>query len=107
VVDVAEAHFCCGSAGAYNLLQPKIARYLGERKARHAETTGASVLALGNVGCLAQLSRFTPLPIVHTVELLDWASGGPMPPNLKGKPLRAQDENLTAMPQEAGAVGLW
>ncbi len=107
VVDVAEAHFCCGSAGAYNLLQPKIARYLGERKARHAETSGASVLALGNVGCLAQLSQYTTLPIVHTVELLDWATGGPLPPNLKGRPLRAQPEELSAMPQETDAVGLW
>jgi glycolate oxidase iron-sulfur subunit len=116
VVDVPELHFCCGSAGAYNLLQPKIARYLGERKARHTESTGADVLALGNVGCLTQLSRFTSLPIVHTVELLDWATGGPMPPILEGKPRRqyprpdystATPEVVTAMPQSAGEPGFW
>jgi len=107
LVDVAEAHFCCGSAGAYTLLQPKIARYLGERKARHTETTGASMLAVGNVGCLAQLSRYTPLPIVHTVELLDWATGGAMPPQLKGRPLRKQAEVSTATPESAGGLGLW
>jgi glycolate oxidase iron-sulfur subunit len=116
VVDVPEVHFCCGSAGAYNLLQPEIARYLGERKARHTESTGADVLALGNVGCLTQLSRFTRLPIVHTVELLDWATGGPMPPILEGKPLRQHNradydaetpEVVTAMPQGAGGPGFW
>jgi glycolate oxidase iron-sulfur subunit len=116
VVDVPEPHFCCGSAGAYNLLQPKIARYLGARKARHTESTGADVLALGNVGCLAQLSRYTPLPVVHTVELLDWATGGPMPPMLEGKPLREHKrpeysaetaEVATATPPGAGGPGFW
>jgi glycolate oxidase iron-sulfur subunit len=74
------------------------------------------VLALGNVGCLTQLSRFTRLPIVHTVELLDWATGGPMPPILEGKPLRQHNrpdydaetpEVVAAMPQGAGEPGFW
>jgi glycolate oxidase iron-sulfur subunit len=116
VVDVPEAHFCCGSAGTYNLLQPKTARHLGERKARHAESTGADVLALGNVGCLTQLSRYTALPIVHTVELLDWATGGPMPPILDGKPLRQYKrsdysadtaEVATVAPQGVDGPGFW
>jgi glycolate oxidase iron-sulfur subunit len=116
VIDVPEAHFCCGSAGAYNLLQPKIARYLGERKARHTESTGADVLALGNVGCLTQLTRFTPLPIVHTVELLDWATGGPIPPILEGKPLGQHEctdfnteplKGVNSPPQGAAGPGFW
>jgi glycolate oxidase iron-sulfur subunit len=79
VVDVPERHFCCGSAGTYNLLQPEIARQLGERKARHIESTGAAAVAAGNLGCIAQLARYTSLPLLHTVELLDWATGGPRP----------------------------
>ena len=87
VVDVPETHFCCGSAGTYNLLQPRVAKQLGERKARHAESTGAAMLAVGNIGCVMQISRYTDLPVLHTVELLDWATGGPMPPGLRGKRL--------------------
>jgi glycolate oxidase iron-sulfur subunit len=87
VVDVPETHFCCGSAGTYNLLQPRVAKQLGERKARHAESTGAAMLAVGNIGCVMQISRYTDLPVLHTVELLDWATGGPIPPGLRGKPL--------------------
>ena len=83
VRDVPEGHFCCGSAGAYNMLQPDMAEALGERKAGHIESTGATAVAAGNLGCLAQLGRFTGRPMLHTVELLDWATGGPLPAALR------------------------
>ncbi|MYF86645.1 MAG: glycolate oxidase iron-sulfur subunit, partial [Rhodospirillaceae bacterium] len=83
VRDVPEGHFCCGSAGAYNMLQPEMAEALGQRKAAHIESTGAAAVAAGNLGCLAQLGRFTRLPMLHTAELLDWATGGPLPAALR------------------------
>ncbi len=83
VRDVPEGHFCCGSAGAYNMLQPEMAEALGRRKAAHIESTGAAAVAAGNLGCLTQLGRFTGLPMLHTVELLDWATGGPLPDALR------------------------
>ena len=91
VVDVPERHFCCGSAGAYNMLQPKIARELGQRKAKHIEESGAAVVAAGNLGCMTQIGFFTDLPIVHTIELLDWATGGPMPRALEGRELSTDE----------------
>ncbi|MYJ71344.1 MAG: glycolate oxidase subunit GlcF [Rhodospirillaceae bacterium] len=83
VRDVPEGHFCCGSAGAYNMLQPEMAEALGRRKTGHIESTGAAAVAAGNLGCLAQLGRFTGLPMLHTAELLDWATGGPLPEALR------------------------
>ncbi|HET9628234.1 MAG TPA: glycolate oxidase subunit GlcF, partial [Novosphingobium sp.] len=74
-----EAHLCCGSAGTYNILQPDIADQLGERKGRAIDALGADVVATGNIGCATQIARFSGLPVVHTVELLDWATGGPRP----------------------------
>lgn len=84
VVQPREAHLCCGSAGTYNLLQPEIANRLRARKAAALEATGAAVVATGNIGCLAHLRQGMALPVVHTVELLDWAAGGPEPPALEG-----------------------
>lgn len=84
VHDVPERHFCCGSAGTYNLLQPALADELGQRKAAHVESTGAEAVAAGNLGCLVQISRFSRLPSLHTVELIDWATGGPLPDALAG-----------------------
>ncbi|MGH7103696.1 MAG: glycolate oxidase subunit GlcF [Acetobacteraceae bacterium] len=78
VVEPREAHLCCGSAGTYNLLQPEIAARLRDRKLVHLEATGASVVAAGNIGCITQLTG-GGLPVVHTVELLDWMAGGPKP----------------------------
>jgi glycolate oxidase iron-sulfur subunit len=75
----AEAHLCCGSAGVYNILQPVIAQQLGARKAANLERLAPAVIATGNVGCAVQLGQRTAIPIVHTVELLDWATGGPAP----------------------------
>lgn len=74
-----EGHLCCGSAGTYNLLQPQLAERLGERKATNLEACSADIIATGNIGCLVQISGLTDIPVVHTVELLDWASGGPKP----------------------------
>jgi glycolate oxidase iron-sulfur subunit len=75
----AEAHLCCGSAGTYNILQSEIASELGTRKAAHLDALEADVIATGNVGCATQIARFSGVPVVHTVELLDWATGGPKP----------------------------
>jgi glycolate oxidase iron-sulfur subunit len=82
VREPAESHLCCGSAGVYNILEPELAAGLKERKIRRLAATGAGVVATGNIGCLAQLQGGNPLPVVHTVELLDWATGGPVPDGL-------------------------
>ena len=76
---VAEGHLCCGSAGVYNILQSDLAAQLRDRKAANITATGAAVVAAGNVGCMAQLAPALSMPIVHPVELLDWATGGPKP----------------------------
>jgi glycolate oxidase iron-sulfur subunit len=88
VREPAEAHLCCGSAGTYNLLQPEIAERLRARKAANIAHTGASVVAAGNIGCMVQIAGGLNLPVVHTVELLDWATGGPKPAKLKDVPVR-------------------
>ncbi len=82
VVEPKESHLCCGSAGTYNLLQPEISARLKARKVRHIEAKSPDVVATGNIGCLVQIASGTPIPVVHTVELLDWATGGPMPQNI-------------------------
>ena len=74
-----EAHLCCGSAGTYNILQPEIAGRLGDRKVAAIARLAPDVIATGNVGCAVQIGQRTGIPVVHTVELLDWATGGPMP----------------------------
>ena len=79
VKDVPEGHICCGSAGTYNLLQPEIAGQLRARKVANIERVKPDLIATGNVGCITQIAKGTAIPIVHTVELLDWATGGPMP----------------------------
>jgi glycolate oxidase iron-sulfur subunit len=78
VVEPAEGHLCCGSAGTYNLLQPEIATRLRTRKLRNILKTKPDLVAAGNIGCITQLSG-DGLPIVHTVALLDWMAGGPRP----------------------------
>jgi glycolate oxidase iron-sulfur subunit len=78
VVEPAEPHICCGSAGTYNMLQPEIATRLRERKLDNLRATRPNLIAAGNVGCITQL-RGGGLPVVHTVELLDWMAGGPRP----------------------------
>ena len=79
VRDVAEGHLCCGSAGVYNLLQPALAERLLERKIENISRTGATVVAAGNIGCIKQLERAAGMAVIHPVELIDWATGGPRP----------------------------
>jgi glycolate oxidase iron-sulfur subunit len=76
VRDVPEGHICCGSAGTYNLLQPDIARRLRDRKILNIEAVAPDVIAAGNIGCITQIASATNIPVLHTVELLDWAYGG-------------------------------
>jgi glycolate oxidase iron-sulfur subunit len=78
VVEPAEPHICCGSAGTYNLLQPQIADRLRSRKLANLGATSPDLVAAGNIGCITQLSG-GGLPVVHTIELLDWMAGGPVP----------------------------
>jgi glycolate oxidase iron-sulfur subunit len=77
-LDVPEGHLCCGSAGTYNMLQPVIAAALRDRKLANIAATGADFVATGNIGCITQLAT-SPAPVLHTVERLDWATGGPTP----------------------------
>jgi glycolate oxidase iron-sulfur subunit len=82
VRQVGEGHLCCGSAGVYNILQPRLATQLRDRKVGNIARTGAAVVAAGNIGCIAQLAPALNVPIIHPVELLDWATGGPRPAGL-------------------------
>jgi glycolate oxidase iron-sulfur subunit len=86
VRDVPEGHLCCGSAGTYNLLQPELARALRDRKLANIASTRPDAVATGNIGCIAQLESASPVPVLHTVELLDWATGGPRPAKLDRRP---------------------
>jgi glycolate oxidase iron-sulfur subunit len=113
VVDVPEAHFCCGSAGTYNLLQPDMAAALGRRKVDHITSVDPDLVATGNIGCMTQLRRYLAVPVVHTVELLDWATGGSLPPTLDGVALRAPAPPVAAADRSGtggstgGDVGFW
>ncbi len=84
VLEPRESHSCCGSAGTYNLLQPKISGLLKERKVKALEAGAPDAIAAGNIGCMMQISSGTKVPVVHTVELLDWVTGGPIPRALEG-----------------------
>jgi glycolate oxidase iron-sulfur subunit len=79
VKDVPEGHLCCGSAGTYNILQPDIASRLRDRKIANIATVKPDMIAAGNIGCMVQIAGGTSVPVVHTIELLDWATGGPRP----------------------------
>ncbi len=82
VVEPKDSHLCCGSAGTYNLMQPEISRQLKDRKVQTLEAKNPDIIAAGNIGCMMQIGSGTDIPMVHTVELLDWATGGPKPPAL-------------------------
>jgi len=82
VVEPADSHLCCGSAGTYNLLQPALSAELKARKVTTIAALGADVIAAGNIGCMMQIGSASQTPVVHTVELMDWATGGPCPPAL-------------------------
>ncbi len=113
-IDVPEGHICCGSAGTYNLLQPEIAEKLRQRKLANIAKTAPDLVATGNIGCITQLALGSPVPVVHTVELLDWATGGPMPSALAtDQPARrraitgiSSDNASAAPPIAAGASQL-
>ena len=87
VFDVPEGHICCGSAGVYNILQSEIAGQLRDRKVENLQRIKPDLIAAGNIGCITHIAKGTDIPIVHTVELLDWAHGGPIPRGLE--PLRS------------------
>lgn len=79
VKDVPESHLCCGSAGTYNILQPELAGRLRDRKVANIASVKPDMIAAGNIGCMVQIASGTSLPVVHTIELLDWATGGSRP----------------------------
>jgi len=108
VLEVPERHLCCGWAGTYNLLQPELSAALRDRKLANIALTGADLVAAGNLGCITQLTDGTPLPVVHTVELLDWATGGPRPRGLPPKllpPAPPRPAAGGAPPPEPAATG--
>ncbi|WP_299139539.1 glycolate oxidase subunit GlcF [uncultured Tateyamaria sp.] len=82
VVEPADSHLCCGSAGTYNLMQPQISGQLKDRKVQTLMAKNPDIIAAGNIGCMMQIGSAAGVPVVHTVELLDWATGGPRPPAL-------------------------
>jgi glycolate oxidase iron-sulfur subunit len=96
VKDVPEGHLCCGSAGTYNIFQPELARRLRERKVGNIEKLGPDVVAAGNIGCMIQIATGTQVPVVHTVELIDWATGGPAPEALGGRGASVAADNTVA-----------
>lgn len=91
VVEPKDSHLCCGSAGTYNLMQPEISAELKGRKVATLNATRPDIIAAGNIGCMMQIGSAIGVPVVHTTELLDWATGGPKPPALAGEPVRATD----------------
>ena len=95
VIEPRDSHTCCGSAGTYNLLQPEISGQLKERKVRALEQGAPDVITAGNIGCMMQIGSGTEVPVVHTVELLDWVTGGPIPRAL---------ETVTKVAVAAGVV---
>ncbi len=83
VIDIPEGHLCCGSAGTYNILQQKLAKKLLEQKVKNIKSMSPDIISTGNIGCITQIETGTSIPILHTVELLDWFTGGPKPDKLK------------------------
>jgi glycolate oxidase iron-sulfur subunit len=96
VKDIPESHLCCGSAGTYNILQPELAGRLRERKIANIEKIKPDVIAAGNIGCMTQIAAGTAIPVVHTVELIDWATGGPAPRALAGRRVDAAEDEMAA-----------
>ncbi|MBB4064280.1 glycolate oxidase subunit GlcF [Gellertiella hungarica] len=96
VREPAEGHLCCGSAGTYNILQPEIASRLRDRKADNIRATKAQIIAAGNIGCMTQLAGALDVPILHTVQLLDWAYGGEHPSFLNEKSIMLKPVEVPA-----------
>lgn len=79
VMEPKDSHLCCGSAGTYNLMQPEISKQLKDRKVKTLDALTPDVISAGNIGCMMQIGSAIGVPVVHTAELLDWATGGPKP----------------------------
>jgi glycolate oxidase iron-sulfur subunit len=79
LIDIPESHLCCGSAGTYNILQPELANRLRDRKIANIDKVMPELIAAGNIGCIIQIAGGTPIPVVHPIELIDWATGGSAP----------------------------
>jgi glycolate oxidase iron-sulfur subunit len=103
VAEPKDSHLCCGSAGTYNLMQPEISAQLKDLKVATLEATQPQVISAGNIGCMMQIGSAIGVPVVHTVELLDWATGGPKPPALSGE--RNLPQTGFRMPEEANMAG--
>ncbi|WP_018688641.1 glycolate oxidase subunit GlcF [Ahrensia kielensis] len=94
----AEGHLCCGSAGTYNIMQPEISAQLKARKVKNIEATNADIIATGNIGCITQISTATNIPLLHTIELLNWAYGGDKPSEAPDpKPVQNMSEQRTSL----------
>jgi glycolate oxidase iron-sulfur subunit len=93
--DIPDGHLCCGSAGTYNLLQPALAGQLRDRKLASIDALQPDLIAAGNIGCITQLAGGTATPVLHTVELLDWATGGPKPTALAARMPVARAQPVT------------
>ena len=78
-MEIPDGHLCCGSAGTYNILQGEIAKELLKDKVKNIESLDPQIISTGNIGCIIQISNGTKIPILHTVEILDWYTGGPKP----------------------------
>ncbi|MDP6590783.1 MAG: heterodisulfide reductase-related iron-sulfur binding cluster, partial [Alphaproteobacteria bacterium] len=87
ICEPVDGHLCCGSAGAYNILQPELAGRMLTRKVETLEQTAPDIIATGNIGCMVQIASGTHIPVVHTAELLDWATGGAPPAARAARPL--------------------
>ena len=91
LAEIPEGHICCGSAGTYNILQPELAGQLRQRKLDNIRLAKADLVAAGNIGCIGQIAAAEEIPVVHTIELLDWAYGGPVPRGLESMAARLKD----------------
>ena len=83
IIEIPDGHICCGSAGTYNILQGDIAKKLLENKVLNIKKINPDIISTGNIGCISQISNGTKIPILHTVEIIDWYTGGPKPNILK------------------------
>ena len=83
MLEISDGHLCCGSAGTYNLLQNDIAKKLLKNKITNIEKINPQIISTGNIGCITQIANGTKIPILHTVEIIDWYTGGPKPKILR------------------------
>ena len=83
VVEIPDGHLCCGSAGTYNILQQNIAKKLLDQKVSNIEKVSPDFISTGNIGCITQISSGTKIPIIHTVEIINWLTGGDKPNNIR------------------------